>query len=366
MALKKAIECILKTLYGAGNLEANLFEGYENGIDAVTKFDEIELRTIYSTGFALNQRDTYTYVDAKFMDDTMLKMGNLHSHGRFVHYYINGEYRGLYYLRERMDADFMKNYFGGVEEDYEAIDGAGGGNLSGNWDDGVAFDGTGAMYNTLTAQADNFDSWKNYLNTNSYFDFMLSFMWGNHENEMKACGNLTDPSKFTFRVNDADGIFTFYEGHLGVHVDRTDPNASGSHNIAGHNDMFKRLYNEGDNDFFMAFADRVECNCFNDGPLTPNQMELKLDELRSEIELGIVADVAVWGDELEGEYPSVSNSQITQIKQILLPNRTDVLIGQLKNRNFYPSNNEAVNFNQFGGTVNSNFQLVLSNPNSGG
>jgi len=361
---KKNHRIYFRDIYGAKNLEAKLFEGFENGIGAVTKFDQIELRGISQEGFSDSNFQSYTYVGPNFLDQTMLQMGNLHSHSRFVHFYVNGQYRGQYAMRERMNDDFMESYYGGAETDYEAIDGAGGGNLGGNWTPGTAFDGTGAMYNAMVAQSNNYDNWKNYLNTDSYFDFMLSFMWGNHENEMKAVGNLTDPTKFIYRINDGDGAFTYYDGHLGAVIDRTNPNASGSHNVAGHDNVFRNLYNQGDSDFFIDFADRVECHCFNDGPLTPNQTQQRIDGLVNEMQLSIIADAARWGYSNQGHYPYLWSDQINQVKQNFLPSRTNTLINQLKNRNFYPTT-DAVSFNQYGGVVGSNFQLVLSNPGSG-
>jgi len=360
---KKSHRFFFRGVYGAKNLEAKLFDGYENGISAVSKFDQIELKGISQEGFSDSNFESYTYVGPNFLDNTMLQMGNLHSHIRFVHFYVNGEYRGQYSLRERMNDDFMERYFGGLETDYEAISGSGGGNLSGNWSPGTAFDGTGAMYNSMVAQSTNYDSWKNYLNTDSYFDFMLSFMWGNHENEMKACGNLSDPSKFIYRINDGDGAFTYYDGHLGATIDRTNPNGTGPHNLAGNDNIFKNLYNEGDSDFFIAFADRVECHCFNDGALTPNQTQQRIDNLANEMQLSIVADAARWGYSNLNHFPSVWSNQINQVKQNFLPSRTGILVDQLKNRNFYPTTN-AVSFNQYGGGVVSTFQLVLSKSNN--
>lgn len=364
-ASKKSHRIYFRGIYGAKSLEAKLFEDFENGIAAVSKFDQVELRAIAQEGFSDSYLDSYTYVGPRFMDDTMLEMGNLHSHSRFVHFYVNGEYRGQYQIRERMNSDFMASYLGGDKLDYEAITGSGGGNLAGNWAPGTAFDGTGAMWNTMVNQSNNFDNWKNYINYKNYFDFMLSFMWGNYENEMKAVGNLTDPTKFIFRINDGDGAFTYYDGHLGASIDRTNPNGTGSHNAAGHNNILKNLYNEGDADFFMAFADQVECHCFNGGALTPNKLQARIDKLVNEMSLSIVADAARWGSSAENEYPSLWTSQINQVKQNYLPNKTGILIGQLQNRNFYPTT-PSVNLNQYGGAVNSGFQLTLSNPGSNG
>jgi len=352
-------------IYGAKSLEANLFEGFENGVGTVTKFDQVELRAISQEGFSDSYQDSYTYVGPRFMDDTMLEMGNLHSHGRFVHFYVNGEYRGQYHLRERMNADFMASYLGGDKLDYEAISGSGGGNLGGTWTPGTAFQGSGALWNSMVNQSNNFDTWKNRINYKNYFDFMLSFMWGNHENEMKAVGNLTDPTKFIFRINDGDGAFTYFDGHLGANINRTNPNGSGAHNAAGHDNIFRNLYNEGDIDFFMAFADQVECHCFNDGALTPNKLQARIDKLVNEMSLSIVADAARWGSSAENEYPNLWTTQINQVKQNYLPNKTSILISQLQNRNFYPTT-QSVDFNQYGGAVNSGFQLILTNPGSSG
>lgn len=364
-ASKKSHRIYFRDQYGAKSLEAKLFEGFEQGIPTVSKFDQVELRSIAQEGFSDSNRDSHTYVGPRFMDDTMLEMGNVHSHGRYVHFYMNGEYRGQYQLRERMNDDFMESYFGGDELDYEAISGSGGGNLGGNWTPGTPFDGTGNMWNTMVNQSNKFDSWKNYINYKNYFDFMLSFMWGNHENEMKAVGNLTDPTKFIFRINDGDGAFTYFDGHLGVNIDRTNPNGTGSHNAAGHDNIFKNLYNEGDSDFFMAFADRVECHCFNDGALTPNKLQTRIDRLVNEMSLSIIADAARWGSIDENEYPSLWTNQINEVKQNYLPSKTGILVNQLQNRNFYPTT-QSVNFSKYGGAVNSGFRLLLSNPNNGG
>ena len=56
----------------------------------------------------------------RFTDDSMLDMGNIAPHGRFVHLYLNGKYWGQYHLRERWSADMASSYFGGSKDDYEA------------------------------------------------------------------------------------------------------------------------------------------------------------------------------------------------------------------------------------------------------
>ena len=84
--------------------------------------------------------DRGAYMSNRFTDDSMLEMGNIAPHGRFVHVYLNSQYWGMYHLRERWNAAMASEYFGGTKEDYEAINA----NNTGNeFLQGVVFDGDG-------------------------------------------------------------------------------------------------------------------------------------------------------------------------------------------------------------------------------
>jgi hypothetical protein len=119
-----------------GKLRYPLFEGFDNGIEPVREFDQLNLRTgshdMVQRGFYMSNRLT---------DDTMLEMGNLNPHGRFVHLYLNGDYWGMYHLRERWNADMLANYLGGAKADYEPINGNW--NVGGWADPGDPYDGDG-------------------------------------------------------------------------------------------------------------------------------------------------------------------------------------------------------------------------------
>jgi hypothetical protein len=362
---KKSHRFYFRESYGAKSIEGEFFKGFEHGLEPVTQFDQLELRTIAHDGFSASIRGTWTYIGPQFMENTMLEMGNVHSHGRYVHFFINGQYEGQYQLRERMNDDFMQEYLGGEKEDYEAIDGAGSGNLAGNWTPGTAFNGSGNEWNSLVANSNNYSVWKNMVNEKSYFNHMFTWMWGNHENEMKAVGNTSAPTQFIFRINDGDGAFTIYDGHLGEVIDRTDPNATGPHNAAGHDDMFKNLYNEGDPNFFLAFADEVHCACFDGGSFTPNVLEDRMDELVAEMELSIIAESARWGDSVDNENPNKWMTQVNQARLNMLPSRTAIVINQLKNSGLYPSL-DAVEYSSAEGVLQGGTPLMLSNPNSNG
>ena len=71
--------------YGATKLRTPLFDGFDHGVKPKTSFDKLELRAgdqdMVDRGF---------YMSGRFVEDSMMDMGDLNPHGRFVHVYLNG------------------------------------------------------------------------------------------------------------------------------------------------------------------------------------------------------------------------------------------------------------------------------------
>ncbi|MDA7892519.1 CotH kinase family protein, partial [Akkermansiaceae bacterium] len=159
---KKNFRMYFRSQYGASKLRHPLFEGFDRGITATDTFDQLNIRSgshdMVARGF---------YMSNRFTDDTMLDMGNINPHGRFMHLYINGKYWGVFHLRERWNADHLTEYLGGPKEGYEAING----NWNvGGWADSVAppYDGDGSAWEriktlALTSNPQNFDELSPYL-----------------------------------------------------------------------------------------------------------------------------------------------------------------------------------------------------------
>ncbi|MEO0471868.1 MAG: lamin tail domain-containing protein, partial [Bacteroidota bacterium] len=219
----------------------------------------------------------------------------------------------------------------------------------------------GSLWTALKAASTDYSQWRQLTDPQSFMDFMLCFMWGQHENEYKAAGKGGSEPGFLFRVNDPDGGFSIYGGN--VSLDRTDPNGTGGLNARGPGHMFQNLYNEADPDFLLDFADRAHCHCSHGGALSPSATLDRLNDLVEEINVSMVAEAARWGG--KGKDPSTWMQEIDQIRTNYLPYKADTLIKQLKNRNLYPSLN-AVVFNQHGGKIQSGFQLIMTNPNANG
>jgi hypothetical protein len=178
---KKNFRIYFRKKYGVGKLRYPLFDGFDNGVEPVREFDQLNLRTgshdMVQRGF---------YMSNRFTDDTMLEMGNLNPHGRFVHLYLNGDYWGMYHLRERWNADMLANYLGGAKADYEAI--------NGNWDvggwadPGDPYDGDGLAWKRIKSLRGSYEKISPYLDVTHYIDYMLVYMFGKAEAEYRCVG----------------------------------------------------------------------------------------------------------------------------------------------------------------------------------
>ena len=106
---KKSFRIAFRSEFGATKLKYPIFDGFEyRNHPPAEEFDAINLR---SGSHDMASRGAY--MSNRFTDDSMLEMGNIAPHGRFVHVYLNGSYWGQYHLRERWSADMASSYFGG-------------------------------------------------------------------------------------------------------------------------------------------------------------------------------------------------------------------------------------------------------------
>nr|NIP97384.1 hypothetical protein [Akkermansiaceae bacterium] len=80
--------------YGATKLRFPIFDGHEYEIPPAEEVDALDLR---SGNHDMQARGAY--MSNRFTDDSMIAMGNIAPHGRFVHIYVNGSYNGQYHMR---------------------------------------------------------------------------------------------------------------------------------------------------------------------------------------------------------------------------------------------------------------------------
>ena len=275
---KNNLRLYFRSEYGEGRLDADFFEDVDPdvvGVPAIDDHDSLDLRGgSHDSVFYLGTRGQY--LRTRWMDETELSMGHTAPHGRHAHLYINGEYTGLYLLRERFDAAFLAEHWGGTEDDYAAVNG------------GRTVDGDPTIWPAIEAAGTDWHTFRTWVNADQYLDYIVlnlyaanTWDWNPYQNWM-AAGPPSQTSDWVFHSSDSD-ICLFYPVDHDV-SDRVGP---------GH--TFENLLIEGDVDFHVALMDALHRNLRSDGPLVGEAASGRYAALAATLEDAVVAEAARWG-----------------------------------------------------------------------
>ena len=333
---KRSFRIKCRARYGAAKLTAPLFEGFDRGVQAARSFDKLDLR---SGSQDMSQRGFY--MAGRFVEDSMLDMGSLNPHGRFVHVYLNGVYWGQYDCRELLDEHFLADYLGGSEEDYVVV--RGNDNVGGSFVIGAPDPPHLEPWEHARSVRRSYRELREWVDVPHLIDFMLLWNYGNCETEFRACGPIEPGSGFKFWMADADGFL------------RTGALGKNRLSNAGPGGLFGGLLAEGDPDFKTLLADRIYLHFFHGGALTPAANDARLAARMEEIRDSLILECARWGYRT----PSNWEAAAEEIRSKLFPARTAELLGYLRRAGWYPDFDPPA-FNQYGGLVAEGFQPTLA------
>ena len=335
---KKSFRVAFRSQFGATKLKYPIFEGFDyRNFPPAEEFDVINLR---SGSHDMQSRGAY--MSNRFTDDSMLEMGNVAPHGRFVHLYLNGKYWGQYHLRERWSADLGQSYFGGRKADYDAV------NANDNFQNDLeVYDGDGVFWNEMTSLvggADPFNNASDHIDAANIIDFMLLWVSGNSESEFRAVGSASQGVPFKFMIKDADGYLrgvgagkVGHPGPLGV--------------------MSRMRSGAGGEEFSTLLADRIHKHFFNNGALTPARNIERLQRRVDEARLGFLSEGARWGDVFRE--PASWESYQANLINNHFPNLTQTMIDRFTSAGMYPEIIAPV-FSRHGGSVSPDTALTMS------
>ena len=366
--------------YGPTRLRYPLF-----GENAATDFDTLVLRAGFNDSWTWSTDSTH-YIRDQWTRNTQRLMGHPSSHGTLVHLYINGIYWGLYNPSERPDASFSESYFGGDEDNWDAIN-------SGN-----PVDGTDEAWRQLTRQVrragtsdqaesnakflellgrkpdgTNDPEVENLLDLENYIDYMIvNYYTGNNDwpskNFYVGRERGADSTGFKFYSWDAERSLNDEEGS---HVRINMLNANGG--VASIIAPLRR-----NDEFRLMFSDRVHRHLFNGGlfyvdPENPqvdaahperNVPATRYRELAEQYALPLVAESARWGDARRTQSAlTVAEWQgiLNEAYENFFPQRSAILLDQFRDRDLYPAI-EAPVFSQHGGLIQSELDLEMTGP----
>ena len=370
--------------YGTGKLNYDLYENSPYGETSVDEFDFLQLRSGYNYGWVHRhwyQGENAQYARDQFASDLFVAMGNTGIHSRWVHLYINGIYWGIYNVHERPDSRYMASYFGGDAEDYDAIN------------SNQATDGTTAAYNTMAAFAANnisnpanYEALKAHLDIGSFIDYMLMNNYvGNQDwdgHNWRAAGQGPTGVPFQFFPWDTEICISPFGG--GRFDPPTPVEQSLNSDVSGKNGNNRPTGIHQDlrtnAEYRLQFADHVRRHMFNGGPLSPEGAAAIWNARADDMWTGIVAESARWGDyrfdvQQAASWPQANYDRYHRDEHYLdhknwitgtyLPQRTAIVLNQLRADNLYP-NTDAPDFAQHGGQVPSGYMLAMTNPDGVG
>lgn len=403
---KHAFRLFFREKYGYDKLRYPLF-----GDEGVGVFDKIDLRAEQNYSWS-NAQSNNSIVREVFSRDTQRDMGQPYTRSRYYHLYLNGMYWGLFQSQERSEARYGQSYFGGSEDDYDVIKVNTDGYLV------EATDGTldswRSLYNMcikgFKSNADYFslegkDAWGKpvkggeiKLDLDNLIDFMsVIFYTGNFDsptavfmqnkkaNNFYAIDDRTKKSEgFRFFVHDAEHSL-FDEAHspgIGLFEDRvnigirTDALRMEVSDITSFHPQWIHFRLSDNPEYRIRFADRAWRHFSDTGVFAPDKSLDRLEKRVSEADIAVVAESARWGDarRTEAPYTKAGNwiPEINKIRTRFIPERTRIVINQLKQAGLYPlikapvisTGNGIISQDQT--LINGPINVTIGNPNPAG
>jgi hypothetical protein len=376
---KHAFRLFFRSEYGASKLEYPLF-----GDEGTDSFDKIDLRTFQNYSWSFQGDGRGIFVRDQMSRDLQLAMGHQAERGEFYHLYINGQYWGIFNTCERPEASYGATYYGGKRDDFDTIK-VEAGPYTINATDGN-LDAWTRLYNLALAgfssnesyqfvQGNNPDgtrnpAYENLIDVPNLIDYMLVILYGGNldapisnflgntrPNNFYGLRDRTGPDGFRFFAHDAEHTL------LNVSENRLGPYPAGDSSILYSNPQWLWQKLQANPEFRLRIADHVHRHFFNDGVLTPARvLELFLRRI-NQLDRAVVGESARWGDAKRAT-PFTRNDWLNAVNQVRnnhLPQRSGVVLGQLRTAGLYPSLSAPV-FNRHGGHIDPGFNLVMSAP----
>jgi hypothetical protein len=404
---KHAFRLFFREKYGYDKLRYPLF-----GDEGVDVFDKIDLRAEQNYAWS-NGQSNNSMVREVFSRDTQRDMGQPYTRSRYYHLYLNGMYWGLFQSQERSEARYGQSYFGGSEDDYDVI--------KVNTENGYLVEATDGsldswrvLYNMCSKgfasneayfSVEGKDAWGKpvkggevKLDLDNLIDFMsVIFYTGNFDsptavfmqnkkaNNFYAIDDRNDKSAgFKFFIHDAEHSL-FDEPHspgIGLYEDRvnigirTDALRMEVSDITRFHPQWIHFRLADNPEYRIRFADRAWRHFSDTGVFAPDKALDRLEKRLGEADIAVVAESARWGDARRSgaPYTKVNNwiPEINKIRTRFIPERTRIVINQLKQAGLYPlikapviSTDKGL-ISQDAMPINGSVLVSIGNPNPAG
>ena len=359
-----------KSQYGPSKLNHKVFEQ-----SPVDEFDYLVLDA--GNQFSINDlagsnaKRRAQEVRDGFMADLHGEMGHLSPNGRWVHFYLNGMYWGVYFLHERPDERFAAAYGPGDDEEYDWIkrgtvregnNGDVGTATPGRWKEVRSIVAGGVAPGSLWMGQDAFAALDERVDLTNYIDYLMSNWYGGntdwprnnwmasvHARLSADFADVNPNGKVKFHAWDAETVIYWEGAAEAVNDGNYDRVESGSSSYVDAAFIHKAALAHPD--YRMLVADRAQQHLLTPGGAlwvepgfdtlgTPydvtrpdrNVPASLYERLAAELAPAVVMEYARWGNYFDspGEFtPQTWDLERRRIMDDYFPIRSRVLMEQL-------------------------------------
>lgn len=279
-------------VYGFGTLNGDLFGDDHYGIEPTQKHDQLFLRDKHLDGTHLRQILAH---------DSLLELGQLSPHGRFVTYHRNGSNEGVRHLQERPEAGFMESYTGIEKSEWIA--------WSRN-ENGLGKNSMGAPFN----------SWSDVtpiINPESLIDSLL-VQWQANVSDYRSPKNFRTAGPTSPGAGDgADYRFHYFNwdmdlGYANNLYGRGAPNVWGWAGFVSPDYIAHELDHLPE--FRLLASDRIACAWFGGGPLTTTALIARANDRNAELVAAGGTNNGAWINSLQSWADTRNNWLLDQFR----------------------------------------------------
>ncbi|KAI9549703.1 hypothetical protein GHT06_007389 [Daphnia sinensis] len=197
-AAKKSYRVSFSSKYGVGNLKYKVFDKTaDENYNPAEEFDALDLKA----GHDMTGTDISGMMMSDYLVRTLMhKLGSKDVHSRFVHLFFNGQYHGVYALREHFSPDYVEPYYSGDKDNMEYASAEN--EPDWRWGNSpVQQQGTGELWNSIRTDSNNknFQALKSKVDLPHLMNMMMVYLLGGAEPEYKSViGYRYDPKLILF------------------------------------------------------------------------------------------------------------------------------------------------------------------------
>ena len=237
---KKSMKVRFRDVYGAGKLNYPVFSNRD-----FTEYESLVIRTGGQDSHKSMIKDDLTVSLADGLVDTMAT--------RPVVLYINGEYYGMYYIREKIREDFVASHYNVSPESVDILQANGYTINAGSNEDWLAL--MDYVKSHDLTKTENYAYVADRIDVQNYIDYLIAELY---------CGNTDQGNIRFFRSSEGDGKWRWilYDTDLGFQGGRLNsawelfnPNGTGASDAISTTMINKLLKN---NTFRALFVERLE------------------------------------------------------------------------------------------------------------